>query len=124
PCLPSAQHPASRLPPPGRRAAARHRQVSCPGAAILRPPHNAHPAQITAPGRPSGHSPTHPGPCPPLLRSPPYAVVLIAHGKTRSEEHTSELQSRFDLVCRLLLEKKKHDTTLYATRDYHAREVQ
>src|SRR5207249_7881589 len=28
----------------------------------------------------------------------------------RSEEHTSELQSRFDLVCRLLLEKKKkHD---------------
>src|SRR5699024_12700987 len=27
--------------------------------------------------------------------------------KKRSEEHTSELQSRFDLVCRLLLEKKK-----------------
>src|SRR5438067_10610797 len=29
----------------------------------------------------------------------------------RSEEHTSELQSRFDLVCRLLLEKKKHFTS-------------
>src|SRR5207249_6302931 len=28
--------------------------------------------------------------------------------KDRSEEHTSELQSRFDLVCRLLLEKKKN----------------
>src|SRR5699024_12449493 len=28
----------------------------------------------------------------------------------RSEEHTSELQSRFDLVCRLLLEKKKTPT--------------
>src|SRR5699024_12226552 len=28
-------------------------------------------------------------------------------GTVRSEEHTSELQSRFDLVCRLLLEKKK-----------------
>src|SRR5699024_11400336 len=28
----------------------------------------------------------------------------------RSEEHTSELQSRFDLVCRLLLEKKKAHT--------------
>src|SRR5699024_12292565 len=28
---------------------------------------------------------------------------------SRSEEHTSELQSRFDLVCRLLLEKKKYD---------------
>src|SRR5699024_11675614 len=27
--------------------------------------------------------------------------------KKRSEEHTSELQSRFDIVCRLLLEKKK-----------------
>src|SRR5207249_6250298 len=31
----------------------------------------------------------------------------FAHVITRSEEHTSELQSRFDLVCRLLLEKKK-----------------
>src|SRR5438067_6180976 len=31
---------------------------------------------------------------------------------TRSEEHTSELQSRFDLVCRLLLEKKKKKNTL------------
>src|SRR5579885_3823264 len=29
----------------------------------------------------------------------------IMEGETRSEEHTSELQSRFDLVCRLLLEK-------------------
>src|SRR5699024_2839341 len=33
--------------------------------------------------------------------------VLVAHDPARSEEHTSELQSRFDLVCRLLLEKKK-----------------
>src|SRR5699024_11986631 len=32
-------------------------------------------------------------------------AVLIS---SRSEEHTSELQSRFDLVCRLLLEKQKH----------------
>src|SRR5690349_22887309 len=31
---------------------------------------------------------------------------------TRSEEHTSELQSRRDLVCRLLLEKKKIQTSL------------
>src|SRR5437868_8610727 len=31
-------------------------------------------------------------------------------GSKRSEEHTSELQSRFDLVCRLLLEKKKNIT--------------
>src|SRR5207249_8502505 len=32
----------------------------------------------------------------------------IVPAEGRSEEHTSELQSRFDLVCRLLLEKKKH----------------
>src|SRR5207249_11302457 len=31
---------------------------------------------------------------------------------SRSEEHTSELQSRFDLVCRLLLEKKKKNPTM------------
>src|SRR5689334_24189820 len=31
---------------------------------------------------------------------------------TRSEEHTSELQSQFHLVCRLLLEKKKHTNKL------------
>src|SRR2546428_2743590 len=31
----------------------------------------------------------------------------IVNGVRRSEEHTSELQSRSDLVCRLLLEKKK-----------------
>src|SRR5699024_11928655 len=33
------------------------------------------------------------------------------HPDRRSEEHTSELQSRFDLVCRLLLEKKKKHRT-------------
>src|SRR5699024_12431022 len=36
----------------------------------------------------------------------PHALVLPAGEDLRSEEHTSELQSRFDLVCRLLLEKK------------------
>src|SRR5690606_40665014 len=35
------------------------------------------------------------------------AVGLLALGRLRSEEHTSELQSRENLVCRLLLEKKK-----------------
>src|SRR5438067_9073274 len=34
----------------------------------------------------------------------------------RSEEHTSELQSRFDLVCRLLLEKKKKNHNRYEVR--------
>src|SRR2546422_6911255 len=38
---------------------------------------------------------------------------FIGHLEQRSEEHTSELQSRLHLVCRLLLEKKKnkHDST-------------
>src|SRR5699024_11755073 len=36
------------------------------------------------------------------------SIIDAAHSRyPRSEEHTSELQSRFDLVCRLLLEKKK-----------------
>src|SRR5699024_11335546 len=33
-------------------------------------------------------------------------LILLVKLLLRSEEHTSELQSRFDLVCRLLLEKK------------------
>src|SRR6266496_2223190 len=37
----------------------------------------------------------------------PGAVRTSTRRPTRSEEHTSELQSRRDLVCRLLLEKKK-----------------
>src|SRR5438105_7266571 len=35
-------------------------------------------------------------------------AVLLQGLASRSEEHTSELQSRVDLVCRLLLEKKKN----------------
>src|SRR5580700_11924976 len=42
-------------------------------------------------------------PVPPLPTAPPSAPAPL-----RSEEHTSALQSRRDLVCRLLLEKKKH----------------
>src|SRR5699024_12809174 len=34
-------------------------------------------------------------------------IESIINNYNRSEEHTSELQSRFDIVCRLLLEKKK-----------------
>src|SRR2546429_6046933 len=38
-----------------------------------------------------------------------YARAGADRGSTRSEEHTSELQSRLHLVCRLLLEKKQED---------------
>src|SRR6266498_3164980 len=43
----------------------------------------------------------------------------LRHGawyRARSEEHTSELQSRPHLVCRLLLEKKKNTTTTYSAQ--------
>src|SRR5260221_2918862 len=40
-----------------------------------------------------------------LLYTPPH--LALAQLLQRSEEHTSELQSHSDLVCRLLLEKKK-----------------
>src|SRR5690349_22787490 len=56
-------------------------------------------------------------------RSTPRAVRRFANSAelVRSEEHTSELQSRRDLVCRLLLEKKKKDTvTLAASRSSQA----
>src|SRR5690349_23080872 len=43
------------------------------------------------------------------------AMGYEAGGHRRSEEHTSELQSRRDLVCRLLLEKKK--TTFFLSID-------
>src|SRR5207249_5543920 len=44
-----------------------------------------------------------------------------AHTDSRSEEHTSELQSRFDLVCRLLLEKKNnHDPATSRRRTLEA----
>src|SRR2546421_6800527 len=39
------------------------------------------------------------------------AATWSPDGTERSEEHTSELQSRSDLVCRLLLEKKKKKIT-------------
>src|SRR5207248_8277719 len=42
-------------------------------------------------------------------------------GACRSEEHTSELQSPYDLVCRLLLEKKKYYLILCATPDSQLR---
>src|SRR2546429_5332933 len=38
----------------------------------------------------------------------------------RSEEHTSELQSRLHLVCRLLLEKKKQQITHTSTDKHHS----
>src|SRR5258708_11842347 len=49
----------------------------------------------------------------------PQAGVLLHAQPLRSEEHTSELQSPDHLVCRLLLEKKKHHKT--SVPDRHTR---
>src|SRR5438105_11431382 len=67
-------------------------------------------AAIPRPAR--GYAPTprrHPRVRPggAILRHPFPGVRFPFDGPSRSEEHTSELQSRVDLVCRLLLEKKK-----------------
>src|SRR5256884_2563578 len=43
------------------------------------------------------------------------AIACACTGLTRSEEHTSELQSRLHLVCRLLLEKKKNIVLMTAS---------
>src|SRR5207249_9460591 len=53
----------------------------------------------TSPSLPKESSETH------ATKSPGNPAVAGTVAKKRSEEHTSELQSRFDLVCRLLLEK-------------------
>src|SRR3712207_7125038 len=46
-------------------------------------------------------------------------AMVLSHYFLRSEEHTSELQSRQYLVCRLLLEKKKHPLNISTPLLHH-----
>src|SRR5436309_7891328 len=55
------------------------------------------------------------------LASPPCNFTGYHIPSTRSEEHTSELQSRENLVCRLLLEKKKRHLSPASRFRYSAR---
>src|SRR5438034_2737741 len=55
-----------------------------------------------------------------VLRELDAAVDLRGH---RSEEHTSELQSHSDLVCRLLLEKKKKEVKTNTNTQLHRRDI-
>src|SRR3712207_8887786 len=85
------------------------RSTPCPptprsGSALVhQPPHRRRRAQ-----------PPLPAERPPPTRSPAAVTRLLRYlsskvdSQSRSEEHTSELQSRQYLVCRLLLEKKKY----------------
>src|SRR5438067_7537025 len=68
-----------------------HEQASSP-----RPSHSASEAVVGADSKRNS-----------IYDIPQYRGSLSPSPPLRSEEHTSELQSRFDLVCRLLLEKKK-----------------
>src|SRR5687768_17873875 len=55
--------------------------------------------------------PPPPRPRPAPRKRRPEGREELRHDQPRSEEHTSELQSRLHLVCRLLLEKKKESST-------------
>src|SRR2546429_5690314 len=63
---------------------------------------------------PSTPSPTCPA-APPAISPKRWARSASRPADLRSEEHTSELQSRLHLVCRLLLEKKKQLRLLHPT---------
>src|SRR5207248_8222510 len=65
--------------------------------------------------RPQRPQPCCSGRCSPPARS---TCARLMVGKRRSEEHTSELQSPYDLVCRLLLEKKKNKTSKRTPQTY------
>src|SRR5437868_13255324 len=69
--------------------------------------------------RPSGARPREPARAPRRTRSGPTGPGR----RGRSEEHTSELQSRFDLVCRLLLEKKKKNKKKIKTNERHNHKI-
>src|SRR2546430_13589402 len=76
---------------------------------------------------PNEHSgqPQHPGHLPGIHRQAGHLSLasrsgLRVKGALRSEEHTSELQSQSNLVCRLLLEKKKKQHSTRRIRLYDA----
>src|SRR5207248_10797816 len=74
-------------------------KMSEPSSAVINPKHFFESKHFTIPVMISSFNPGNRvagAPLPPRMRS-----------TERSEEHTSELQSPYDLVCRLLLEKKK-----------------
>src|SRR2546428_10398078 len=79
------------------------RSTLFPYTTLFRSPHE--PPQLRL-----GHLARHP---PAQASDSPVGMVVLGWrlGVERSEEHTSELQSRSDLVCRLLLEKKKKRQT-------------
>src|SRR5437870_1118892 len=102
------RHRADRAPAPLEPAA--DREAAGPRThAALRAPHDRSrsPALRQPDRRGAGPDRSAPGADPPLVRAGTAGRARSAARAYRSEEHTSELQSRGHLVCRLLLEKKK-----------------
>src|SRR5256885_888629 len=95
PATASSSPRAARIPP----ACGSHPRRGCPAASRSL----AQAAVLESVEGVDGHAERGPDhePCPGLARE------VVGHAQTRSEEHTSELQSPCNLVCRLLLEKKK-----------------
>src|SRR5699024_11646554 len=91
---------------PGQRISARHGTAGA-GQGTWWPAARAssyHSGRVNGRSEPSAAARTRAGVVVPSTTCI-WAGCRVIHA--RSEEHTSELQSRFDLVCRLLLEKKK-----------------
>src|SRR2546422_3252938 len=83
------------------------RSTLFPYTTLFRSPWRDRPASHA----PSGRPPSRVG-RPASFSAPPTARTRC-RAANRSEEHTSELQSRLHLVCRLLLEKKKKKQTMW-----------
>src|SRR3712207_7162249 len=85
------------------------RSTLFPYTTLFRSPRGP-PAPSSTAGSAAGHR------CPPGRRANAAPAAPRADRSPRSEEHTSELQSRQYLVCRLLLEKKKKTIHRHKTR--------
>src|SRR5256885_11154552 len=98
-------------------------QTPQPTVSVIEPPVPSHAETAASPSAllpsiPKGtqaqpHAVSSPGTIPPSLKShiAPASPLIGSKPVDRSEEHTSELQSPCNLVCRLLLEKKKTRST-------------
>src|SRR2546427_6172825 len=98
--------PSAPPPRPPSQCATRTAQASDAGLALYVS------SRIVSPPR-SSAVPRPPGICTPASAATarPGSTPASRHVQRRSEEHTSELQSQSNLVCRLLLEKKKNTDT-------------
>src|SRR5947207_11123968 len=89
------------------------RSTLFPYTTLFRSTHASPTWPLTA-ASPTRHNASSPATCAPTPPTPSPATAWPAarctpnSARSRSEEHTSELQSHSDLVCRLLLEKKTH----------------